>query len=388
MAGSRRHIAHVIYRFDTGGLENGLVNLINQLDEQSYFHSVITLNGYNPAFCRRVKTANVAFYDLNKRQGQDLGLFWRLNRLLKAIAPDVLHTRNLGTIEGQLIGWWRGVALRIHGEHGWGVNDLHGSNKKYQRLRRLFKPMIHRYVALSTEAKDYLQHKIGVPESRISHICNGVDTQKFRPDGPLPTDIPEQFVEADTLVFGTVGRLADVKNQGFLVDSFARLLQAYPQHAPRLRLMIVGGGGLLEALQQRAKALAIADKVWFTGDRSDIDQLMRVMDVFVLPSLAEGISNTLLEAMASGLPVVATAVGGNPELLYPPHHEHNLVSPSDSGQLVAAMAQYLFNPLHLQQHSQENRSHCCARFSIHRMVEQYHQLYQASPNQGQSSCVE
>ncbi|MDF2177287.1 TIGR03088 family PEP-CTERM/XrtA system glycosyltransferase [Aliiglaciecola sp. CAU 1673] len=383
MAINKKHIAHLIHRFDTGGLENGLVNLINQLDEQSYFHSVITLNGYNPEFCKRVKTSNVAFYDLNKAEGQDLGMFVRLNKLLKDITPDVFHTRNLSAIEGQLVGWWRNVPLRIHGEHGWGVNDLHGSNKKYQRLRRFFKPMIHQYVALSTEAKDYLLEKIGVPSCRINHICNGVDTQKFRPDASLPEDIPEGFSAGKTLVFGTVGRLADVKNQAYLLSAFAHLVKYYPKHAQGLRLLIVGGGGLMDKLQAQAKKDGILDRVWFTGDRSDIDRLMRLMDVFVLPSLAEGISNTLLEAMASGLPVVATKVGGNPELLYPSHHAGNLVATDDTEQLAAAMAQYFLQPGILEQHSQENRVHCCERFSIRHMVEQYHHLYQVSPNQGQ-----
>ena len=377
MSIDKLHIVHVVHRFDTGGLENGVVNLINTLGEQGYQHSIITLKGHNPEFAARIEIDNVQFYDLAKKEGNDLAIFGRLNKLLKLLQPDILHTRNLTTLECQLVGWWRRIKKRIHGEHGWDVNDLGGSNPKYQKLRRLFKHFIHHYVALSSEAKGYLEKKIGVPANKITHICNGVDTDKFSPVPNQCDNLPQAFATEDTVVFGTVGRLAEVKNQQFLLESFIALLKLYPQHVQKIRLLIVGDGVLMPLLLERIEQAGVQQQVFLAGNRSDVEQQMRAMDVFVLPSLAEGISNTFLEAMASGLPVIATNVGGNPDLILPEHAASHLVPANDVSALTLAMAQYVESPAKLQQDSQAVREHCVKNFSIDTMVKKYHQLYQS-----------
>lgn len=370
------HIAHVIYRFDTGGLENGVVNLINQLPQNKYRHSIITHKGMNPDFAARIKTDNVRFYDLAKRDGQDWGLYRRLNRLLKELKPALLHTRNLATIESQLVGWWRGIPLRIHGEHGWDMADVGGTNPKYQRLRRLLKPFIHHFIALSSEANQYLIDKIGVPAGKVSHICNGVDFDRFAvaqtPQGAVPMD----FFAHTRLVFGTVGRLADVKNQRYLVEAFAKLVENLGKEADALRLMLVGDGGTRTKLERQVQEAGLAKQVWFAGDRADVPAMMQKMQVFVLPSLAEGISNTFLEAMASGLPVIATDVGGNPDLMPPEHVQTNLVPVNQVDALVSAMMRYARHPALAAQEGLQAKQYCHRQFSLANMVEKYQQLYQ------------
>lgn len=370
------HIAHIIYRFDTGGLENGVVNLINHLDSELYQHSIITLTGCNPDFAARIKTSNVQFFDLAKQPGNDWKMFGRLNQVLKQLKPNILHTRNLTSIECQFIGWWRGIKVRIHGEHGWDVNDLGGCNPKYQKLRKLFRPFIHHYVALSSEAKGYLQHKIGVPENKTTLICNGVDTQKFTPQSDKAIDLPESFYATDNLIFATVGRLAEVKNQPFLLEAFIQLRQQHPQWQDKLKLLLVGDGILMNKLVERIEQEKITEHVHLAGNRHDVNQLMNAMHVFVLPSLAEGISNTLLEAMSCGLPVIATNVGGNPDLIMPEHQQSHLVSVNNVQTLTDAMAMYIDNQDKLTQDSIAVREYCVNNFSIDTMVDKYHQLYQ------------
>ncbi|WJG10448.1 TIGR03088 family PEP-CTERM/XrtA system glycosyltransferase [Aliiglaciecola sp. LCG003] len=376
------HIMHIIYRFDTGGLENGVVNLINRLDCAQYQHTIVTLKGYSEAFCQRIKTDNVSFFDLAKRDGNDVTIFFALRKLLKKLKPDILHTRNTATLENQLVGWWCKVPYRIHGEHGWDVNDMHGSNKKYQMLRRFMRTYIHKYVALSAEAYDYLRDTIHVNEDDIKHICNGVDIDIFKPQSANVDCLPNDFVQADAIIFGTVGRLAEVKNQTFLVEGFIHLAQSHPQQAHRLRLVIVGDGVLMSALQKRIEQANLTQQVYFAGNRDDVAQLMNCMHVFVLPSLAEGISNTILEASASGLPVIATAVGGNPELIEPSLAASHLVKVNDVAALSQAMSIYLAegpterNEI-LNKNSELVRNHCVTNFSIDTMVNKYHQLYQA-----------
>lgn len=377
MSNSLCHVLHVIYRFDTGGLENGVVNLINRLDSTRYKHTIVTLKGFNPEFCQRITTDNVAFYDLAKQDGNDPKIFLRLRKLLKQLRPDVLHTRNTATIENQLVGWWCRVPYRIHGEHGWDVNDMHGQNKKYQILRRIMRRFIHRYVALSTEALEYLQSKIFVKPALIEHICNGVDINRFVPKTAPSTLLPDGFLSPYALVFGTVGRLAEVKNQTFLLEAFIEVVKQRPERASDMRLVIVGDGMLMQKLVARTKQANLSKQVWFTGNRSDVAQLMQGMDVFVLPSLAEGISNTILEASASGLPVIATAVGGNPELIAASLKDTHLVPVDDIPALTAAMLIYVDQPDLVKVNSEIVRAHCVENFSIDTMVNKYHQLYQA-----------
>lgn len=379
-------IVHVIHRFDTGGLENGVVNLINHLESDRYRHHIVTMKGHNLEFAARIKTNNVSFTDLAKKDGHDFSVFFRFNQILKKIKPDVLHTRNTATIEMQLVGWWRRISLRIHGEHGWDVNDMHGQNLRYQKLRRFIKRFVHQYVALSSEARDYLLTPIRVEPDRVNHICNGVNVERFAPRDKPQDLLPKGF--DDSFVIGTVGRLAEVKNQPYLLEGFIALLDQKPEFRQKVKLVIVGDGILKDKLQKRASEANVIEDVWLAGDRSDIPQLLNSMDVFVLPSLAEGISNTILEAMASGLPTIATKTGGNPDLIPDSMATDHLVTVNDVNMLVSIMKQYVESQQLLDNNSKLVRAHCVERFSIATMVNKYHQLYQGVVVKEKVKCVE
>ena len=228
------HIVHYVWGFHTGGLENGVVNLINHLPAGAYRHSIICQKGYDPQFFARIQAPNVAIYDIAKQEGTDIALFWRLAKLLWRLKADVFHSRNLSTMEGQLVAKLLQVHLRVHGEHGWDVGDLGGSNLKYQKLRRLLQGLVHRFVALSSEAEQYLLHTIGVASQKVQRICNGVDVQRFATSSITDEPLPWQFNESQ-LVFGTVGRMATVKNQPLLLDAFIELCSRYPDKADSLR---------------------------------------------------------------------------------------------------------------------------------------------------------
>lgn len=369
------HIAHIVYSFATGGLENGLVNLINRLPENEYHHSVICITGHDKNFVSRITTNNTKVYDLNKPPGSSPQWLLRCWKLLRKLKPDICHSRNLNPLEAQLAAFFAGIKGRIHGEHGWDVNDLGGVNEKYQKLRRYLKPFIHHYIALSSEAKEYLINKIRVPHQKISQICNGVDITKFSVMQPK-TEYPTGFKSENSIIFGTVGRLAKVKNQSFLVKSFIALWQLNPEYRSRVKLIIVGDGELMPELKKLVKEAGAEDAIWLTGLRSDIPELMNLMDVFVLPSLAEGISNTLLEAMACGLPIIATNVGGNKDLIYPEHLQSHLVDVQNIEALRNSMAHYADNADALLKDSTLVRNHCVENFSIDSMVNKYNTLYQ------------
>jgi glycosyltransferase involved in cell wall biosynthesis len=170
--------------------------------------------------------------------------------------------------------------------------------------------------------------------------------------------------------------LAQVKNQTLLVSAFLSLWQQQKQLQDKLRLVIIGDGILLPQLKRMVTLAGAEQAVWFAGRRDDVAQLMRQLDIFVLPSLAEGISNTLLEAMASGLPYIATNVGGNSDLVLPQHAHSHIVNVNEEQKLVKAMSQYLNAPEKLSKNSGLVRKYCVNNFSLEVMVEKYHQLYQ------------
>ncbi|WP_199610873.1 TIGR03088 family PEP-CTERM/XrtA system glycosyltransferase [Flocculibacter collagenilyticus] len=383
------NIVHIIHRFDTGGLENGVVNLINHLPESEYRHSIVTLIGYNEDFCKRIKNNNVSFYNLEKKSGNDFAMFFRLRKLLKKIKPDILHTRNTASLECQFVGWLSRVPFRIHGEHGWDMNDLHGTNKKYQWLRKIMSLFIHRYVALSSEAVDYLTDTIGITKKRIQHICNGVNLEKFSvkntayaKTGTADTtcavpNVSHSIRANGKLRFATVGRLESVKNQQLLVEAYIQLLQQQPTLADLTELVIVGDGSQRLQLEAIAAKSHCQSNVIFLGNRSDVPALMQTFDVFILPSLAEGISNTILEAMACGLPIIATDVGGNADLV---KHQYNgdIIPSNIPSALTASMLKYALSDDLVIEHGLASRQRAEEHFSIQVMTAAYNKLYRQS----------
>lgn len=309
-------ILHLVYRFDTGGLENGVVNLINHMPVHAYRHAVVALTDVVPQFASRIRRDDVHYVSLHKPPGHGWQLYPRLAALFRELRPAVVHTRNLAALECQLPAAWVGVPARVHGEHGRDVEDLDGLSRRHQWMRRAYRPFVHRYVALSRDLAGYLTQRVGVPARRIAQIYNGVDAERFHPAiGGRPLLAGSPFSEPGLFVVGTVGRMQTVKAQTLLARAFVRALALQPGLRARLRLVMVGEGPLR---QEALEVLAAGDAThlaWLPGERSDVPEVMRALDCFVLPSLAEGISNTILEAMASGLPVLATRVGGNAELV-------------------------------------------------------------------------
>jgi len=369
-------IAHVIYRLDVGGLENGLVNLINHLPRSRFRHAVICMTDYTE-FSRRIDRDDVTLHSLHKRPGKDLAVYWRLWRLFRQLRPDLVHTRNLGSLEAQLPAWVAGVVHRVHSEHGWDITDPDGSNRRYQKLRKSFRPLVHRYVALSCELESYLADVIEVPRAKLTRIYNGVDTTHFKPaDASTPVAMPSDFLRPDTTVFGTVGRMHGVKNQLLLVRAFCQLVEREPEASTVARLVLVGDGPLRSEAEVILRNAGLSERVWMPGPRDDVAAILAALDVFVLPSLAEGISNTILEAMAVGLPVIATRVGGNPELIA--EDETGALIASDSvDELQAQMFAYLSDAERRLRHGLAARERVKKSFSLDAMVRRYMAMYEA-----------
>jgi len=366
-------IAHVIYRLDVGGLENGLVNIINGLPEGQYRHVIICLADFTD-FHKKIKP-DVELIALHKKPGNDLGMYWRLFKIFRRLRPDILHTRNLAALEAQLPAWLAGVKHRVHGLHGWDTSADNAVNSRHLKLYKLMDYLVQLYVPLSDELERFLIDQVSVKHPKSHKICNGVDTERFRPSAfPASTILPEGFLPAGGVLIGTVGRLETVKNQLLLVEGFANLITSFPEFKQRARLVLVGDGSMRSAIEQRVNEAGIEELVWMTGSRNDVPELMTVMDVFVLPSKAEGISNTILEAMATGLPVIATDVGGNAQLVV--DAETGFIIQSDSvPELTDRLMKYLDDDALLKKHALAGRQRAEQAFSLQHMVNEYQSVY-------------
>ena len=362
-------VTHVIHRLDYGGLENGVVNLINHMPAERYRHAIICLAGYGPEFCKRLRSGDVRVHSLNKRPGKNPSAYWRMWRLLRSLQPAIVHSRNLGTVDMQWIAAVAGVRHRVHGEHGWDASDPSGLRRRSLLIRRACRPVIQRYVPMSRDLARWLEEDVRVDPSRVRQIYNGVDTETFRPSAD---ESPGSRREA--LTIGIVGRLDPVKNHASLLRAFRSILEREPQLVRDLRLMIVGDGPLRAELESMSKSLELGDRVWFAGARDDTPAQYRAMDVFALPSLNEGISNTILEAMATGLPVVAARVGGNPEIVED-GVSGLLYEQGATDGLPSAILRYVKDPVLRQTHGAAARRRVMQNFSLEAMVQRYLDLY-------------
>ena len=364
-------ILHILHSLRIGGLENGAINLINRLDDGRFEHSICCIDESGPMAKRLIRPVDI--YALGKGERRDHLLPFKIASIIRKVKPDIVHTRNWGTIDGAIAAHLSKVRYVVHGEHGREAADPDGANKRRSVIRKALNPLISRFVTVSSELRDWLVRDVGISQDKVIQIINGVDTERFRPAGDKAIARSKTGFDPDSFLIGTVGRLDPVKDMQTLIDTIHRLTFNI-SNKKKIELLIVGSGPEEQKLKARALELQVSDRIYFIGERNDIPELMQAMDVFVLPSIAEGISNTLLEAMASGLPIVATRVGGNPEVV-----EDGvtgvLFEPGNSVGFAEKLFLYSSNPELARKHGCGGRIRAEERFSLGRMVKEYEKLY-------------
>jgi sugar transferase (PEP-CTERM/EpsH1 system associated) len=367
-------IVHVVYRFAVGGLENGLVNLVNRLPANSWHHTIVALTTVDTNFARRLTASNVTLVELGKGPGHAIPLYPRLFHLFRQLRPAIVHTRNLAALEASAPAWAARVPARVHGEHGRDAVDPAGRNRRRQWIRKLYRPFVTQYIALSPDLAQYLAGPIGVAADRIERIVNGVDTARFAPTSARVAIEGCPFKSPDLWLVGTVGRMDKVKDQTNLAVAFVKACRRSEEARRRMRLVMVGDGVLRGDIEAILRAAGVRNLAWLAGERDDIPRVLQGLDCFVLPSLAEGVSNTLLEAMATALPVIATRVGANEELIDDGVSGH-LVAAADSDALAGGLLRLLGNDEEASAIGTAARIRVEQRFSLERMIERYHNFY-------------
>jgi sugar transferase (PEP-CTERM/EpsH1 system associated) len=367
-------IAHVLYRLTTGGMERVLVTIINRT-QANYRHAVICLDGVT-AYRERIVAPDVACVALHKKPGKDLPCYFRLWKTLRKIKPDIVHTYNFGALDSAPVARLAGVRRVVHGERGRSASDPEGANRKHRVLRRCLDPFIDRYLAVSRDLRRWLVQQVGIDPSKVVCIPNGIDATDFVVGPAKKEERPllGSFAPPGSIVIGTVGRLDPVKDQAGLLEAFNLLCAGMPERRPLLRLVIVGEGPQRVVLEKKIAELGLGAQVRLLGNREDVSALLAEFDIFVLSSIAEGMPGVLLEAMAAGLPVVATEVGGAGEVVSD-GLTGQLVPASNPSRLAEALSTYVRDEALRARHGSAGRRKAETGFSLEQMISAYVELY-------------
>jgi len=353
---SKAVIVHLIYRLDIGGLERVMLNCINQMQVDNLTHVIISLTDANNF--AQSEHNYIQVYCLGKKEGSDLGIHYKLYKLLKTLSPDIIHTYNLPTIEYHPVAWLAGIKGHIHAEHGRDIGDPEGLNAKHNFLRRIMSYFIHRYICVSNDLYQWLINKVGIDSKKSLLIQNGINTERFN----LPKSTSNQ------LRLTIVARITPVKDHQNLLKAFVLLNKKLDvKNMPKLS--IVGDGEQRQQLEEFCEHNNLST-VEFLGARDDIEDILANTDVFVLSSIAEGIPMTILEAMSAKTPVISTNVGGVSEVVKD-GVEGYLVEKSNPKALSQAIMHYIKQPELLTIHGENARIKVFERFNEKKMVQAY-----------------
>lgn len=289
----------------TGGTEYGIIKLVNGLPRDHVESGVCSTIDADPTFIELLGP-HVRYYQCGKREGNDWRLVGRLRRVMREFRPDIVHTHAWGTlVEGLVAARLSGVPIVVHGEHGT-LQD-----KPAQLLvQRWAWGRATQVLSVSSRLADTLARTVGFPRERIAVIRNGVDLTRFSPSRRAEGRKALGLADGE-IAIGSVGRLVPVKDHATLLEALALVAR----QGLAFRAFIAGEGPLRPDLESRASRLGIGDRVTLLGHRADVEMVLAALDVFVLSSVSEGLSNTIQEALCSGVPVVATHVGGADELV-------------------------------------------------------------------------
>jgi sugar transferase (PEP-CTERM/EpsH1 system associated) len=350
-------IAHVVLSLKVGGLERVVVDLVKGFRDSNYSCVVCCLETRGE-IAADVDALGVPLYVFHKKDGLDLSTVFRLARFLREHKVAIVHTHNPGShIYGLLAALLARVPVRVHTRHG--RNFPH--DKKRVWINRILSWGTDVIVPVSDDAGLVATNVERINPKKIHRIWNGIDINLYKPrhdpgEGPL--------------VIGTVARLSPEKDQRTMLAAFHHVLAEIPD----ARLIVAGDGPCAVELHEEAAKLGLSGRVEFLGQCSNVPEVLKRMSIFTLSSTTEGLSMTVLEAMAAGLPIVATDVGGNRELVQPP--ECGLVVPArDPRALGQAYIELLLNPQRRAQMSAASRARVVQYLNLELTLAQYTKLY-------------
>lgn len=363
-------VGHTIYAFKEGGMERGLLNIVNHGDADRFYHIIICLTEAG-AFAGRLQSSACKIVELHKRIGNDFRLPGRIAEVARQHRMHILHARGWPTLVESAIGArLAGVRTTIYGFHGKTMEDLGGVSRKRQLIQRIMVRYYQQIVTLNSRMRAELAAECKLPQDRIQVIANGVDIETFCPCKDRRALRGAWGLPVNRLIIGSVARLDPVKNHEIILRALSRLRT----HQSKPFFLLVGEGSHRGILEDEIARLQLRGDVSLVGYSDRIPELLNCMDIYVQSSFYEGFSNTILEAMACGLPVLATDVGGTKDLL-PENHWEYLFQPEDDKTLASLLLRLQQDRALRDALAMQARRHAVGNFSVQTMVAQYENMY-------------
>jgi sugar transferase (PEP-CTERM/EpsH1 system associated) len=365
-------LLHVVDRIGVGGTELNVLKLLRGLSFRVFDQRLCSIRRCSDPASPEFR----AGFELISAGAREDGLQFVVPKIvgvIRAYRPQIVHSRNWGAIEAVVAARLAGVPIAVHSEHGYELEMFDGLPLRRRLLRRLAYGLADAVIAVTEELRDYHARQAWVSPERIRVIYNGVDTERFQPRPEQRASAREQLhLPATSFVIGSVGRLVPIKDYPTLLQAVERILA----RGADARVLLVGSGSDLDHLKGLVEASPLlASRVTFAGVCPNVPEMLAAMDAFVLPSVREGMSNTLLEAMSTGLPVIAMRVGGNPEIVEDGRSGW-LLPPRDVGGLAHRLKQLAGSPETRQRLGSAGRQRVCERFRLAHMLANYQDLYQ------------
>ena len=369
MKENKINIAHLTYSLDTGGIENGIINLVNRMDRNKFYHYIICFT-HATEFRNRITAENVEIISLNKKPGNSLKLFYLLWVIFNKKNIHIVHSRGWATMmEGIVSAKAAGIPVVIYGFHGKTYEDIQGEKTRRIVAQKILLKITDGIITLIDNMKDDLCSSLNVARDKVEIIKNGVDLSIFaNGDRRLRYDFD---IKDSEVVIGAVGRIDPVKNYATMIKAF----HVVSSRHYNLRMIIVGDGPDYVDIENKIEEMGLSQKILMLGNRDDVSKLLYCFDIFIQPSLYEGLSNTILEAMAVGLPVIASCVGGNPDVVK--ENENGLLfNPTDVEGLSKAIEKIYLDKELRDNMITANKEKIKSEYSLDKMVGEYERYYQ------------
>lgn len=369
----RIKVCHVLYGLGIGGIETLAVKLFNRMDRTRFEHVVISLIPAND-LVKEIEPGAAKLYFLDKGPGQDPRIYQTITRIMREEKPDVVHTRNWSTLaEGVLPSLVARVPGRVHSFDGLNADNLGEEPAARIWAQRVLIRAVEKVVARSEAMRDAMCSQLKLNPAGVQLIADGIDLERYdRPVDRLAVRSRFGLLPEDEVV-GIVARLDPVKDHRTLFRAAARLTATHP----RLKLLVVGGGPLEAELRAEVAHSPLASQVVFTGPQLDVPSLYHCMDLYCQPSLYEGVSGSILEAMSTRLAVVSTAVGGTVDIVKEGETGHLVAAGDDEG-LATRLHGLLADRERAQEQGRAGRRLVEAHYSLGRVLELYAQVYEAA----------
>jgi len=358
-------ILRVVNSMCVGGLERGVYNLTLKLDRKKYdtVFCCLQRKGY---FGEILEKKGFKFYELRKKKGFGFNSIPTIRRIIKKEKIDIVHTHNTHPFQLGILASLGLNVIKIHTDH----NSFANNESKYLLLlNRLFYTFVDKVICVTESVKRDWIEKVGVNPKKIVTVNNGSDLSQFDIKVNVAKEMKQLGLNKKDKVIGIVARLSKEKDIFTLLMAF----KFVNEKVKYSKLLIVGDGPLRNQLEEFAKYNWVKN-VKFLGMRTDVHKLMKIFDVYVLSSLSEGNSQTIREAMAASKPVVATNVGGNPELVVEGVTGF-LVPERNPEKMAEAITNLLENRKLRENMGKDGRKRVEKHFTIEKQVENYEKLY-------------